>query len=319
MKRLLVTSVILLAVVVSVLAQIGDMQSLKRLYDYDPKQPLDSEETFLYERNGVKVYDISYASPGGGRVTAYLVVPPGEGPFAGLVFGHWGPGNRTEFLPEAMLYAEAGTASLLVDYPWVRPAPWRRKLQNVGNAEADHETYVQAVVDLRRGIDLLSDHPGVDPGRIAYVGHSYGAQWGAILSAVDDRVKAAVLMGGVPDLAAIYLENDDPDIVEFRASTPKEAIDEYLRVNASTDAIHYVPHAAPTPLLFQFARHERYFDEAAMKKYAQAASEPKFVKWYETGHDLNDVQALLDRSEWLREKIGTGSIAQILERKLKKR
>jgi dipeptidyl aminopeptidase/acylaminoacyl peptidase len=117
MKRLLGASVIWLAVFVAAQAQVGDMQSLKRLYDYDPKQPLDSKETLLYDRDGAKVYDISYASPKGGRVTAYLVMPAGRGPFAGLVFGHWGPGNRTEFLAEAMLYAEAGAASLLVDYP----------------------------------------------------------------------------------------------------------------------------------------------------------------------------------------------------------
>jgi dienelactone hydrolase len=319
MKRLLVTFLICLAATGAAQAQLNDIQSLKRLYDYDQKQPLDSNETLLLERDGFKVYDISYASPREGRATAYLVVPAGEGPFAGLVFGHWGPGNRTEFLPEAMLYAEAGAASLLMDYPWVRPAPWRRDLQYFSDAEADHEIYVQTVVDLRRGIDILSARPGVDPSRLAYVGHSYGAQWGAILSAVDDRIQAAVLMGGVPDLAAIYLENDDPDFVNLRASVPKEEIEKYLQVNAPTDAIHYVPYAAPTPLLFQFARYERYFNEAAMKRYAQAASEPKSVTWYETGHDLNDVQALLDRSEWLQGKIGTGSIAQILERKLKKR
>jgi len=319
MKRLLATFVIGLAVTVASQAQLDELQGLKRLYDYDSEQPLETKDTLLHERDGVKVYDISYASPGGGRVTAYLVAPAGNGPFAGLVFGHWGPGNRTEFLPEAMLYAEAGAASLLIDYPWVRPAPWRRDLHYFSDAEADHEIYVQAVVDLRRGIDLLAARPGVDPDRLAYIGHSYGAQWGAILSAVDDRLKAAVLMGGIPDLAAIYLENDDPDFVKLRASVPNEELEKYLRINACTDAIHYVRYAAPTPLLFQFARYERYFNEEAMKRYAQAASEPKSVKWYETGHDLNDVQALLDRSEWLQGKIGAGSVARILERKLKKR
>lgn len=317
MRRVLGISIIWLAVTVAVQAQVGDMENLKRHYDYDQKQPLDSKETLLYERDGIKVYDISYASPKEGRVTAYLVVPPGKGPFAGLVFGHWGPGNRTEFLPEAMLYAEAGATSILVDYPWVRPAPWRKRLHLTSHAEEDHETFVQAVVDLRRGIDLLLGRPGVDPSRLAYVGHSFGAQWGAILSAVDDRVKAAVLMGGAPDLAAVYLENDDPDIIQLRASMGKDALEEYLRVNAPIDAIHYVPHAAPTPLLFQFARYERYIDEPAMKRYAQAASEPKLVKWYGTGHDLNDVQALIDRSEWLREKIGMKSISRILRRRLK--
>ncbi len=318
MKRFLAACLASLAVIAVAAAPVGDLQSLKRLFDYDAKPPLDVQEKLLHERGGIKVYDVSYASPSGGRVTAYLVVPPGKGPFAGIVFGHWGSGNRTEFLPEATLEAEAGAVSLLVDAPWVRPAPWRKSLKNFGHAEADHEIYVQAVVDLRRGLDLLSARPDVDPARLAYVGHSYGAQWGAILSAVDDRVKAAVLVGGIPDLAAAYVENDDPDIVALRAGTPKEALDEYLRVNASTDGIRYVPHAAPTPLLFQFARYEQYFDEAAMKRYAGAASEPKSVKWYDTGHDLNDVQALVDRSEWLRGKIGTRPIAPILKRKLEK-
>ena len=81
---------------------------LKRMYDYDRRQALDVQEKILHERDRVKVYDLSYGSPKGGRVTAYLVVPDGKGPFAGLVFGHWGPGNRTEFLPEATLYARAG-------------------------------------------------------------------------------------------------------------------------------------------------------------------------------------------------------------------
>ena len=99
MKKLISTSVIWFTVVVAAQAQLGDIQSLKHLYDYDQKQPLDTKETLLFEREGATVYNISYASPKGGRVTAFLVVPAGEGPFAGLVFGHWGPGNRTEFLP----------------------------------------------------------------------------------------------------------------------------------------------------------------------------------------------------------------------------
>ena len=108
-------------------------------------------------------------------------------------------------------------------------------------------------------------------------------------------------------------------LIELRQSTPKEQIEKYLRINARTDAIHYIRHAALTPLLFQFARYERYFNEAAMVRYAQAAGEPKLVKWYETGHDLNDVQALVDRADWLQGRIATKSITPILERKLKRK
>jgi dienelactone hydrolase len=288
-------------------------EDLKRQFDYDAHLPLDSQQNLLHERDRVKVFDLTYASPKDGRVTAYLVVPEGKGPFAGIVFGHWGPGNRTEFLPEATLYARAGAVSLLIDYPWVRPTPWRKKLKEIDDPESDHAAFVQAVVDLRRGIDLLAARPDVDAKRLGYVGHSFGAQWGAILSAVDPRLKGVVLMAGVPDQAAIWRDGQDPAVVAYRAEIPKEKLDAYLQSCARTAAIRYVPHAA-TPLLFQFARYERYFDRTAMERYAKAAREPKQVKWYDTGHELNDPQALQDRAAWLRDKIGLDALARAVEK-----
>lgn len=46
--------------------------------------------------------------------------------------------------------------SVLVDYPWVRPSPWRRALKQEGDPEGDHALFVQAVIDIRRGLDLLA-------------------------------------------------------------------------------------------------------------------------------------------------------------------
>jgi len=197
----------------------------------------------------------------GGLVTGFLVEPAGKGPFAGIVFGHWGPGNRTEFLPEAAMYAEAGAVSVLIDYPWVRPDPWRRNQgQGLKEADKDRDSWRHAVVDLRRAFDLLEARPDVDRARLAYVGHSYGAQWGAILTAVDRRMKA--------------------------------------------------------PLLFQFARHERSFTEADMNRYYAAASQPKEVRWYSTGHDLNDLRALADRAAWLGPRIGLQPLRPVFEQRL---
>src|SRR4029077_12505195 len=115
-----------------------DFPSLKRQFDYDATAPLDVQEALLFERDHARVYDVTYASPKGGRVTAYLVTPLRAGPHVGLVFGHWGPGNRTEFLPEAKLYAKAGAVSLLVDYPWTRPAPWRKRLKLADGPHSAH-------------------------------------------------------------------------------------------------------------------------------------------------------------------------------------
>ena len=291
------------------------INELQHLFDYDQNKPVDVKEVGVINRNGVRIYDITYASPKSGRVTAYLVVPVGRGRFAGVVFGHWGYGTRTEFLPEALLYAKAGVVSLLVDDLGVRPAPWRRTAPGT-EPEAVRDNFIQSVVDLRRGIDLLRARSDVDPGRIAYVGHSSGARWGAILSAIDRRLKTVVLMAGVPTEATIFMESDDPDYVGFRETTPKEQMDNYFRLVSPLDAVNYVAHAAPTPLLFQFARFEQYFNETAMQRYARAASEPKLVLWYDTGHGLNDVRPLIDRAKWLQKQIGMKPVGPILRRNL---
>jgi dienelactone hydrolase len=59
--------------------------STLRRFDYDQKAPLDIQEVGVQKRGGVEIHDLSYASPKGGRVPAYLVVPSGKGPFAAVI------------------------------------------------------------------------------------------------------------------------------------------------------------------------------------------------------------------------------------------
>jgi len=293
-------------------------EDLARRFAYDASQPLDVRLARIGEKDGVRTSDLSYASPKGGRVTGFLVEPAGKGPFAGIVFGHWGPGNRTEFLPEAALWAQAGAVCVMIDYPWVRPEPLRvNQGRGFDEPDKDRASWEAAVVDLRRAIDLLAARPDLDEARIGYVGHSYGAQWGAILTAVDRRVRAAVLMGGVPSGESTLVEVDDPDTKALREASKPETIEKYFVINRPYDAIRYVPYAAPTPLFFQFATHERFVTEAAMKRYYAAASEPKLERWYDTGHDLNDLRALADRAAWLGPKLGVKPMGPILEQRLR--
>ena len=91
--------------------------------------------------------------------------------------------------------------------------------------------------------------------------------------------------------------------------TAPEVMARYLDVTSSIAAIRYVPYAQPTPLLFQFALRERTFGKSTMEQYYTAASEPKQIKWYDTGHELNDIQALVDRASWLHDKIGLNRVS----------
>jgi len=302
--RYLSSSLTLVLVAALAPAQTGnqpatDLQAVTRLFDYDTKQPLDLHDKVIENFDGGTLHDITYASPKGGPVGAYLVVPNGKGQFAAVLFGHWGNGTRAEFIPEAKLYARAGAVSLIPDYPWDRPQPWHKTPDHFDKPQLDREIEIQAVVDLRRGIDFLLARPDVDPKRLAYVGHSYGAQWGSILSAVDKRMKTSVLMAGVAEMADILLRSDDPGMVDFRKNQPAGQLEKYAQVTGDIDAIHFVGRASPIPLLLQFATYEQYFDRTSMQHYVVAASDPKKVLYYDTGHDLNDPQALEDRYDWL--------------------
>ncbi len=232
MRRIFWLVLLVAAIHGPALAQTESIDVLRPMFDYEKNAALDIKEVGVINRKNVRIHDITYASPKSGRVTAYLVVPGRRGRFAGVVFGHWGYGTRTEFLPEAILYAQAGVVSLLVDDLGVRPAPWRRNAPG-SDPEAVRENFIQSAVDLRRGIDVLQSRTEVDPNRIAYVGHSSGAHWGAILSAVDRRLKTVVLMAGVPSEKTILLESNNPDWVGFRQSTPKEQLENYFRIARS--------------------------------------------------------------------------------------
>ena len=309
MKRLarclLLTIITGLAGTATLAAQeIKPFPELVRLFDYDNRAPLDVRENKVEDKSGVRVHDITYLSPKGGRVTAYLVTPAGRGPFAGVVFMHWGFGYRSSFLAEALLLAEAGAVSLLIDAPYNRPAPWRRDF-DASKPEVNRDLYIQMVVDLRRGVDLLASRPDVDSRRLGFVGLSLGAHMGGILSGVEKRIKALVLMGGLPTLTE-----------RLRQNNREGKFNRDIEILSPVDPIHYVSHAKPSAILFQFARRDRFVSEKQAMQYSEAGSEPKTVKWYDTGHELNDIEALRDRADWLRQQIGIAPLAPVLRKKL---
>jgi cephalosporin-C deacetylase-like acetyl esterase len=161
-------------------------------FDYAQGSPLDVQGTRIERRGQVAIHDLSYASPGGGRVPAYLVVPAGTWPFAAVLWGHWYmPGsdflNRREFLEEAIALAPSGVVSLLIDGPIARPR-YVCDPDSLGDLQVQQR--VQAIGDMRRGADLLLSRREVDAKRLGCVGQSYNAATGAFLTGIDKRFKA---------------------------------------------------------------------------------------------------------------------------------
>ena len=270
-------------------------------FDYDPKLPLDTEDVGVDFRGPVGVYDLSYASPKGGRVPAYLVLPPGKGPFAAIIWGHWCWGNsnfrnRKEFLDEAVALAPSGVASLLIDFPIARPGHVDDKDPLSGKQVDD---LVQQVIDIRRATDLLLSRPFVDPKRLAYVGHSCGAAAGAIVSGIDKRFRAFVLMAGVLSTESA---RKTPPFEELRQKLGPEKVDAYVAKYSWTDAGKYIPHAAPAALFFQYATRENFLTPELARATEALASDPKQIKLYDAPHALN-AEARRDRVVFLVEQL----------------
>jgi len=274
---------------------------LLRHFDYDRHAPLGLKQISVQRREHASVYDITYESPKGGLVPAYLVVPKGRGPFAAVVWGHWywdnsSMRNRRQFLDEAVVLAQAGVVSLLPDGPVARPG-------HVTNKEPLNEQQVvdlvQAIVDTRRGVDLLLARRDVDPKRVAFVGHSYNAIVGAFLSGIDRRFKAFVLMAG-PLSDQVDLKSQE--LEEYRQKVGPERFDAFAAKYYWTDEGKYVAHAAPAFVFLQYASQEKFLNPDRARDYEKIVSEPKLFKIYDAPHALN-AEARRDRIQFLIEQL----------------
>ncbi|HEX5469175.1 MAG TPA: hypothetical protein VFW80_09025 [Gaiellaceae bacterium] len=263
---------------------------LLRQFDYDSAAPLDVREVKAESRDGATVHDITYAGPAG-RIDAFLVVPAGNGPFPAVEFMPGAPGARYTFFGEAIDLAGAGVVSLLPDPPYARPP-----IEEVVTFEpSDKDGIVQEVREMRRGIDLLVSRPEVDPSRLGYVGFSWGASLGGILSAVERRVHSFVLMSPVPRLSI-----DLRALGEDQGAGDLAAYEEALR---PVDAAAYLPHASPSALFLLFGRKDTRPSPADGREAFAAASGPKKIGWYDAEHELNDA-ARADVRAWLAERLG---------------
>jgi dienelactone hydrolase len=269
----------------------GDAQ---QLFNYDRSAAFDLKEASAKEQNGVTIRDVNYAAyaPQHGRIQAYLVRPAGRGPFAGIVFFHW-LGNvrsdRSEFLDEAVALARQGVVSLLIQgyFPWA---------EQPTDGPTDRQRVIDQTIEVRRALDLLLAQPGVSAKRIGFVGHDYGAMYGAIVAGVEQRVKTYVLLAGTGNFSDWSLK--------YWPATAAQGEAAYRQSLDALDPIRYVPHAAPAALLFQFARTDKFIPASVADAFAAAASAPKQVKWYNAIHDLNVDAARTDRRAWLTRQLG---------------
>jgi cephalosporin-C deacetylase-like acetyl esterase len=256
-------------------------------FSYDRSRP-----TTLTERD-VRVKEVSYVDVDGRATEASLVSPRAPGKYPAVLFVHWyGPehtnSNRTQYVPDALALADKGIVSLLIDTPWSEPTWFPKR----GPAR-DAEFSTTMVKRLRRALDVLASAESVDAGRLALVGHDFGAMYGSIVAGLEPRVTAFVFTAGTARFADWWIlgRKLDPDA---RAAV-------YVEHAGFDPVVHIARVKAPT--LLQFATRDPYVSKASAQSLIDAAAGPKESKFYEAGHEMS-YDAMVDRVAWLARALG---------------
>jgi dienelactone hydrolase len=225
----------------------------------------------------------------GDRVPGRLLLPKSAaGSFPLVLLQHGAGGSKESPYLEAAAgpWVRAGAAVASIDFP-LHGERASAKLTTdllrgiagaapLSSAERLRTGLVQqAVMDLRRTLDALAEHPLLDTKRTAYAGFSMGAILGALFCGIDARPKAAVLALGGGGLGP-----------------------------AETDPAHYIGRFAPRPLLFVNASRDEVIPRSASEALFAAAGEPKEIVWFDTNHAGLRGVALKAMWSFLRPQLG---------------
>lgn len=176
-----------------------------------------------------------------------------------------------------------GYASILVEQVF----PWKQKPKSI---ERDRVAIIKQVISIRRCVDVLLDgsYVNVNPERIIFVGHDYGAMYGAITLGIDDRFGAAVLMTPTTRFA--------PWNTGFWKVS--DSVTDYRNALKPFDPVEYIARVNSIPLFLQFSDRDVYVSVDAANEFAEAVNVPVKVTFYDTNHQL-DQQAQDERVAWL--------------------
>ena len=259
----------------------------RQLFDYDAT-PLDAKvelrDSTSEDWNAERVsFNAAY---GGERMSAWLFLPKrGRPPYQTVVFfpgsGVINTAQSTNTLdPRVSFVPKSGRAVVLPIFKSTFERGDSLKSDVPTNSIFWRDHVVMWVKDYRRTLDYLSTRAEFDTTKFAYFGFSWGGNMGAIIPAVEPRIKASVLT-----VAGFTMERSRPEV----------------------DPLHYLPRVR-TPVIMLNGRHDFFFPmETAQEPFYQLIGSPAEHKRYivyEGGHDVPRTQLIAESLAWLDKYLG---------------
>jgi hypothetical protein len=262
-------------------------RAYKSLYSYD-KTPLHAVVEATQQTAGWKQEKITFgAAYGNEQVIPYLFLPAkAHPPFQTVVYF---PGGGAIHLRSSAGVPELGAFDFVIKsgravmFPIYKGTYERGGDLKMGfpNATSSYRDHVIAwSKDLRRSIDYLETRPEIDISKLAYEGISWGAAAGAVQPAVEDRIKACVLI-----LPGFYLQKCLPEV----------------------DQLNFAPHVK-VPVLMLNGRFDSIFpvDTAQIPMFRMLGTpkEQKRRVVYDTGHNIPRNEMIKETLDWLDRYLG---------------
>jgi len=254
-------------------------RTIAHFYEYDTQVPLDARVVKRDEAAVTYVREkVVFTGSRGDRVPGWLMLPKaGERPFPVVVIldgwmgtkdrwwadDTWPQGGR---LTKAL--AAEGMAALVLDAQFHGERADAIGFQPVEEYVCDRctnarrEMVVETIVDYRRALDYLSTREELDRRRIGAIGFSMGGVMTTALSALDDRIRAAVTC-----------------VTPVRPDDPKWS-------GAEVGPLAFAPRVR-IPALVLMGRTDALYSRADAEAYRDAlGSSDKTLEWYDSGHRL---------------------------------
>jgi len=257
-------------------------QAYRGLYSYDKTplnatvEPLDSKDE---EWTAQKItYSAAY---GHEEAISYLFLPKNSKPPYQVVL--FFPGSGALSLRHFAVQSSASLDAILrsgraVLYPvykstYERGDGMESDVTDMSSNWRDH--VIMWTKDASRAIDYAQTRPDLDHNKIAYYGYSWGAVMGAIIPAVDPRIKAVVIaLGGL----------------DFGSSLPE------------VDTINFLPHVKQ-PVLMLNGHYDFFFPEQSTQvpfyNLLGSRKDQKKRAVYDTGHAIPRNELIKETLNWL--------------------
>jgi len=251
----------------------------------------ESSEDWIYERI---TFDAAY---GGERVIAILFLPKNTAPpyqtviyFPGIQAISRNSSKDLDGVREFQVFlsfiVKNGRAALYPVYKGTMERADNALIPLAVGSERNSYQYtdylIQIVKDFKRCIDYLETRQDIDSSKLAYYGMSWGGELGALIPAVEERLKASVMLAGGFDLVYPRPRPEANDInYVTRVKTPT------LMINGKYDS--FLPYDISIKPMFDLLG---------------TPDEHKELKLYETDHIPPRIEFIKETLAWLDRYLG---------------